>query len=629
VSDKIGWEGRDQQLGTRIGTVWNLSQALGPVKRRYLRAGVPKGAYSVGLLGAKTEIPAYTRSGVGEVNMRGLLLSLFISVGVLTSTLQAQPPQKGQAQEKAPAPCFVSGRVVSALDGSPLKSSRIVLVQENTHSHPKVFGATTDSDGHFEIKNITPGRYESIASHTGYVDRKYQAKGNEEGAVLALQPGQEVTDALFRLLRAGVIAGHIIDENGEPMAKVTVSALRKPTAEEKEKEGPRASHKEELITSSAAVTDDRGEYRVFGLEPGDYYVKASESNELMFLNRSSETEWIVQRALGNEYASLYYPGAVAFDQAQAVAVRAGEEIQADFNMRHVASVEVAGKVIAADGRPVSHAYVHLNLAGVEEDTSGDFSTTTDNKGEFSLRNVPPGSYVVAASEYEDEKIWRAHQKIEVGERKIDSLILALGRGNSISGRVIFAGAASPSADRVFLTLMPVGDVGDDDEGGWARVKKDGTFEMLDVSDGSYALHANMREPGWYAKSARYGAEDVLEKGLQLEKGSNGGTLEIVFSSAVAQLDGSVTEHDKPAVAAQVRVRPEPETAYNRERARSASTDQNGHFSISNLAPGKYQVTGKIPADAGVPAATSDPLTVTLNEKEHQSVQLSLEEPKGP
>jgi len=32
VSDKIGWEGRDQQFGTRIGTVWNLSQALGPAK---------------------------------------------------------------------------------------------------------------------------------------------------------------------------------------------------------------------------------------------------------------------------------------------------------------------------------------------------------------------------------------------------------------------------------------------------------------------------------------------------------------------------------------------------------------------------------------------------------------------
>ena len=568
-------------------------------------------------------------AGVGKANVRGLLLSLLMSVGVLTCALQALPQQKDQAKEKPPDPCLVSGRVVSALDGSPLKSSRVVLVQENTHAHPKVFGTTTDSDGHFEIKKVTPGRYDFIASHTGYVDRKYQAKENDEGAVLALQPGQEVTDALFRLLRAGVIDGHIIDENGEPMAKVAVSALRKPTAEEKEGEIPRTSHKEELITSSSAKTDDHGEYRIFGLKPGDYYVKASESSDLIYFGHWSETEQIVRRALGNEYAPLYYPGAVAFDQAQAVSVRAGEEIQADFNMRHIPSVEVAGKVIGADGRPASHAYVRLSSAGVEDDTIGDFSTSTDNKGEFSLKNVPSGSYVVAATDYEDEKIWQAHQKIEVNERKIDSLILAMGRGNKITGRVTFAEAAAPSAERVFLILAPAGDAGDDEESGWARVKKDGTFEMTDVSDGSYALQANLREPGWYVKSARYGADDVLEKGLRLEKGSTGGTLEIVFGSASALIEGSVTEHDKPAVAAHVRVRPEPETPYNQARAGRASTDQNGHFSISSLAPGKYQVTAMIAAEAGVPTAASDPLTVTLTEKDHHSVQLTLGEPKAP
>jgi len=179
-------------------------------------------------------------------------------------------------------------------------------------------------------------------------------------------------------------------------------------------------------------------------------------------------------------------------------------------------------------------------------------------------------------------------------------------GNILTGRVIFAGADLPNPDRVFLSLTPARDVGDDEDGGFARVKKDGTFEILDIADGSYALHAGVYEPGWYAKSARYGAEDVLQKGLLLEKGSNGGMLEIAFSSAVAQIEGSVTQHDKPAIAVQVRARPEPETPYNRGRGRTASTGQNGHFSISDLAPGKYQVTAKMPSDAGVPTTTSDP-----------------------
>ena len=32
MSDQTGWEGRAQQLGTRIATVWTLSQALGQAK---------------------------------------------------------------------------------------------------------------------------------------------------------------------------------------------------------------------------------------------------------------------------------------------------------------------------------------------------------------------------------------------------------------------------------------------------------------------------------------------------------------------------------------------------------------------------------------------------------------------
>ena len=98
--------------------------------------------------------------------MRGLVHVFFILAGVLISTAQVPSPQTDQAPEKPQAPCVVSGRVVSAFDGSPLKSSHVVLEQENTRSRPKVFVATTDNDGHFEIKNVTPGRYHFIASRT-------------------------------------------------------------------------------------------------------------------------------------------------------------------------------------------------------------------------------------------------------------------------------------------------------------------------------------------------------------------------------------------------------------------------------------------------------------------------------
>lgn len=557
--------------------------------------------------------------------MRTFLVSVILLI-FWTPTLLAQALT---TQEKAPAPCRVSGRVVSALDGAPLRSSRVVLIQENVKSHPKVFGATTDADGHFEIKNVTAGRYNFIASHAGYVDRQYKAQGSDEGAVLSLEPGQEFTDALFRLTRAGVIAGRIVDENGEPLPRVSVMALRKPTAAEEEEEGPRNSHKEELVTAANVLTDDRGEFRLFGLEAGSYYVKASESGEaLMFFdNRSSMTGWMVQQSLGSEYVPLYYPGVVAFDEAQAIAVRAGEEIAVDINMRHVLSAEVAGKVIGPDGRPTSHAMVQLEPSGVEDHSFGDFSSGTNDSGEFSLKNVPPGSYLLTATEYDEQKYWKAHQKIDVGERKIDSLVLALGRGTTLNGRVSFMGRGNtPSADRVFLQLSPVTE-SDDSDGGWAMVKKDGTFEILDVAEGSYAVQVSFRETGWYVKSIRFGPDDVMEKGLQIEKGSTGGSIDIVMSSSAAQVEGSVTQNDKPAVAAHVSIRPDPDTPFNHSRAKSTSTDQNGHFAITNLAPGKYRISAKLSSDSGTPAATAEAQTVTIHESDRQSVQLVLQEPK--
>lgn len=141
------------------------------------------------------------------------------------------------------------------------------------------------------------------------------------------------------------------------------------------------------------------------------------------------------------------------------------------------------------------------------------------------------------------------------------------------------------------------------------------------------MHVNCRETGWYVKSIRFGPDDVMEKGLLIEKGSTGGSVEIVMSSSAAQVEGSVTQDDKPAIAAHVSIRPDPDTPYNHSRAKSTSTDQNGHFAITNLAPGKYQISAKVKSDSGAPAATTEAQTVTLHDSDKQSVQLVLEETK--
>jgi hypothetical protein len=561
-----------------------------------------------------------------KVLFRKSLLLVFTLAVAATGLAQSQSITPAQSDEKSAEKqaqlCTVSGRVVTAAEGAPIKSARLVLVQENAKNRPEIFGALTDGDGHFQIKDVPPGRYRFSASRTGFVAQQYQAKGTSQGAVLSLGPGQQIDDTLFRLVRAGVVSGRVIDEAGEPLANVWVSALRRPTEEER-KDWSKGQKQHQFVQASGARTDDRGEYRIFGLKPGDYYLKASESPDLDQVGDIDGSDnYFLLRQIVTEYAPLYYPGVLQISDAQAIPLRAGEEVRADFEMRRVKTVEVAGRVIGADGKPATHAYLLLGVPGVG-DLGGNLEGSTDSKGEFLIKHVSPGSYILTAVQNDENRHELTRQKLEVAESDLKSVILSFGRGTDIRGQIISQGS-NPAIDRLGLGLESQGE--DESISGAAQAKKDGTFLLADVPDGSYAVDVWGLEKGWFIKAIHYGSIDVLEKGLQVEHGSSSGTLEVVISSAGAEMEGTVNDQDgKPIVAAQVRMRPEPETSFNRTRAHTTGTDQNGHFSFSSLAAGKYKIWARSPSTfPEAPVANSESQTVTLSERDHQSIQLKID-----
>jgi uncharacterized surface anchored protein len=166
---------------------------------------------------------------------------------------------------------------------------------------------------------------------------------------------------------------------------------------------------------------------------------------------------------------------------------------------------------------------------------------------------------------------------------------------------------------------------------FTEVEKDGSFELQGVLDGSYALNVYLLDQGWFVKSAHLGNEDAFQKGVQVEDGAAKGNLEIVVSNEGGQLEGAVTDSEKKQalVGAQIKLRVDPESEYNRSRSKQVNTDQNGHYLLKDLPPGKYKVTARISSPrGGTPAIKSDPVAVTLAEHEHGTVDIKLTVPQS-
>jgi len=549
-----------------------------------------------------------------------MLFAFILYVGAFAPLAQAATAAT-PTDHKAPLTCTVSGRVVSAADASPLKSARIALVSErDEQASPKGFTAMSDGDGRFTLKDVPAGRYQFFASHAAYVTKQYQSKGTDKGAPLALHPGDEIKDVLFRMTLAAVVTGRVTDEDGEPMERIQVVALHRPTEDELE-DNSWLQHME-LTPAAAGQTDDRGEFRLFGLKPGEYFIRAEDeyvpNNALPLSNEST-----LRQSLGSQYAPVYYPGVTQMGQAQAVSATSGAEVEADFILRHSRMVEISGKVIGFDGTPPGDADVML-VEAQPSDFNFNHETSVNKNGQFKLTGVPAGSYVVIADQRSsaDGSGYRAQQKIEVGDDNVDSVTLVLGRGTKVSGHVNVSGSTI-KPETLFISLQPL-DL--DFSWTWANVKKDGSFEMLDVAEGTFTINLHGLKDDYFVQSAREGREDILANGLRVSKEQGVAAIQIQVGKASAKLEGTVLQDGGPLIGAHVRLTPAPETAYNKNLGKSANTDQTGHFSFAALGPGKYKVVAKASFKDGGKQAVSEAKVVTLSENEMKNQDLTVVPP---
>jgi hypothetical protein len=183
---------------------------------------------------------------------------------LLSVLLVVTPIVSAQATTETSETCDVSGMVGRSADGSPLNDATLWLTSADGQQPLKA--ATTTADGRFELKNILAGQYHLSAQRDGYISMQYgQKRAGDTGSLLTLKPGQKVVDLVFRLAKAGVIAGRVFDEDGAPLQSMRIKASRETFS----------GGKKVFEQTQQRESNDLGEFRLFGLRPGRYLVSAT------------------------------------------------------------------------------------------------------------------------------------------------------------------------------------------------------------------------------------------------------------------------------------------------------------------------------------------------------------------
>jgi len=443
------------------------------------------------------------------------------------------------------------------------------------------YSDTTDAEGRFQIDDVKPGRYMATVEHPGSV----QSVSGKRPTSILVQSGQGTTDWVFYMRPAAVITGKVMDLDGDPMSNVSISAQRVGST-------LRGINSHDFGGSS---TNDLGEFRIPDLRAGRYLITANPSQGFR-PQRAKEKDTTKERLT---YTTTYYPGTLDKQQSVAVEVHPGDETPVNFGVLASPAYRVAGTVAAV---PSGALMTEIMLSS--KDHTNMQNQRLGEGGRFEFQNVLPGSYTatlvvvtVPPGGQPSVKMMRVVEPIEVSTANVDRLQLQPNPGGTVRGTFRMDTGQKLDWTQLNVVLLPAdendsGFIGGGSAGAPAMsgVSKDGSFELKDVTGGSYQLLVgaksnNLRD--YITKSVNLDGRDVADSGFIVSPGT---ALDVVISANGATIEGTVIDSTgKPVAHATVLDVPSSEHRNRRDLYQRDTTDEFGHFSLRGLNPGKYTV----------------------------------------
>ena len=309
------------------------------------------------------------------------------------------------------------------------------------------------------------------------------------------------------------------------------------------------------------------------------------------------------------YVTTYYPGTYDAMQAAAVTLKAGDEMPVNLTLVPARTYRVRGTVTGVN--PGQKPVVELFPK------AGDSIRANANEigpdGQFEVRGVAPGSYVLRAGDGTGTQLLTVRQDISVVAADVEGVKLAPLPTFTISGRLHIEGSASGDLTPYVVNLRQA-DLPEDPGffmfmsqdffGTNASVDRFGNFDWKDVNPGTYVVqvYGGEGQGSFFLKSVTLGGRNI-ETGFTA---SGPATLDLVVAV--------------------------PEEKYRKlpDRFGMGSTDQHGRFTIRGLAPGSYTLYAWQDLEEGVwrdadflKSQEANGKTMKVEEGSHQTVELRL------
>ena len=437
---------------------------------------------------------------------------------------------------------------------------------------------TTSREGKFLVPDLDEGSYRILVTVDGFVRQEYGQRAlSGSGTTLRLARGEILKDLVVRMTRTGNVSGRINDDKGQPASGVLLQLVKVSY----NSEGQRV-----FQTAGGARTNDRGEYRIYWITPGRYYLTAGTPP-------GPSTGFGLRNVSINEplspYVFTYYPGTTDLSRAIPIDVRPGSDQPLDFQVTRQQLYAIRGRIVDAmtnqSTGPIALALAYRTMTG--EPGVLQFAQVYDPAtGLFEIPNVVPGAYVILGN----TGAGTVRTPVEIVNANIENLTLVVSRGTDIVGRVRVEGGRPPQAVRV--QLRPVAKDGTYSIGFASTGEfSEGLMRLSGVLPGEYRVVVAPM-PEHYVKSVAFERNDALSSTITIEESrsaSAGTGLEIVLSSNVARVEGVVTDDRlQPVPGVQAVLVPD----RHRDRAelfKAVTTDPAGRFSMGAVAPGDYKL----------------------------------------